>query len=254
MTPEWLENWMMVFLRASGLLTVFPVFSAPAVPVRLRIALGALIAFLIAPLLPAPDRSLVSLADWFVRMSMEIGVGLLLGFICRMIFFAIEFAGSLISAEIGLNLPPAFNPMLQGQSSLPGAALSFMATVLWLCLDLHHWLLLGFQRSFELLPIGSARLGEPVLAEVLAWTARIFIIGLQMTAPVMAVSFIISLVFSVLGRAVSQMNVFSESFAVRLFAGLSVFGLSLSLMAEHITNYLGRLPEDMLRVAVLLRG
>jgi flagellar biosynthetic protein FliR len=68
----------------------------------------------------------------------------------------------------------------------------------------------------------------------------------------MAVSFIISLVFSVLGRAVPQMNVFSESFSVRPLVGLSVFGLTLDLMSEHIVNYLRRLPEDMLQVAQLL--
>jgi hypothetical protein len=48
------------------------------------------------------------------------------------------------------------------------------------------------------------------------------------------------------------MNVFHESFAVRTLAGLSVFGLTLQLMSQHIINYLRRLPEDMLSVAHLL--
>ena len=48
------------------------------------------------------------------------------------------------------------------------------------------------------------------------------------------------------------MNVFTESFAFRTLAGLMVFGLTLNLMAQHITNYLNRLPEDILRVAQLL--
>ncbi len=57
------------------------------------------------------------------------------------------------------------------------------------------------------------------------------------------------LVFTVLGRAVPQMNVFSESFAVRIVAGMLVFALTLELAAQHIINYLKLLPEDMLRVA-----
>jgi flagellar biosynthesis protein FliR len=73
-----------------------------------------------------------------------------------------------------------------------------------------------------------------------------------LAAPLLAVSFIISLVFAVLGRAVPQMNVFTESFAVRPLVGLSVFGMVLDLMAEHIMNYLHHLPEDMLRVCQLL--
>ena len=60
--------------------------------------------------------------------------------------------------------------------------------------------------------------------------------------------------FSVIGRAVPQMNIFVESLAFRILAGLMVFGLSLNLMAQHIVNYLRRLPEDLVRVAQLLGG
>jgi flagellar biosynthesis protein FliR len=67
----------------------------------------------------------------------------------------------------------------------------------------------------------------------------------------MAVAIIVIMVFSLLNRAVPQMNVFSESFPARTLAGLIVFGLSCNLMAQHITNYLRRLPEDMLRIAQL---
>ena len=37
-----LTNWLMVFLRASAMLAVFPIFSARNFPVQLRLALGAL--------------------------------------------------------------------------------------------------------------------------------------------------------------------------------------------------------------------
>jgi flagellar biosynthetic protein FliR len=83
-------------------------------------------------------------------------------------------------------------------------------------------------------------------------TSQIFVVGLLMSAPIIATSFLVNLVFSVVGRAVPQMNVFSESFAFRILTGMVVFGLSLNLMAQHISNYLRRLPDDFLRVAQLL--
>ena len=36
-----LTNWLMVFLRASSMLAVFPIFSARNFPTQLRLALGA---------------------------------------------------------------------------------------------------------------------------------------------------------------------------------------------------------------------
>lgn len=254
MPTEFFANWSLVFLRASGMLTAFPVFSAVGVPVQVRVALGALLAFLVSPELPPVEWGGSSL--WMVvgQMAKEIGVGLLLGFLCRLIFHTVEMAGMLISAEIGLSMPSSFNPMIASQSTVPGAILGQLATVIWLSLDLHHWLLVGFQRTYGLLPVGGATLPPALLNEVVAWIGRMFLVGLQIAAPVMAVSFLISLVFSVLGRAVSQMNVFTESFAIRLFSGLALFGVATQLMARYIVNYLHHLPEDVLRVARLMGG
>ena len=88
--------------------------------------------------------------------------------------------------------------------------------------------------------------------DIIARTGMTFRIALQITAPIMAISFVITLVFSVLSRAVPQMNVFSESFPVRTLAGLTVFGLTCNLMAQHIQNFLQRLPDDVMHVAQLL--
>jgi flagellar biosynthesis protein FliR len=57
-----------------------------------------------------------------------------------------------------------------------------------------------------------------------------------------------------LGRAVPQMNVFAESFGFRIVGGLIVFGFTLDLTAQHVTNYLERLPDDLLAVAQMMGG
>ncbi|HXR08935.1 MAG TPA: flagellar biosynthetic protein FliR [Candidatus Acidoferrum sp.] len=250
MIPQF-TNWLLVFLRVSAMLAVFPVFSARNFPVQLRLALGALTALLVSATLPAPAlaQDLWGLAG---QMAMEIGIGLMLGFASRMIFFALEIAGAIVGIEIGLAMPSGVGPMSDVSMTPPAAILYYLAIMLWLTLDLHHWMLAGFQRTYSFLPVGGAHLSQAFLADITARTSGLFVIALQLAAPLMAVSFIISLIFSVLGRAVPQMNVFSESFAVRPLVGLSVLGLTLQLMSEHIVNYLRRLPEDVLRVAQLL--
>jgi flagellar biosynthesis protein FliR len=45
-----LINWFLVFTRMSGMLSMLPVFSSRAIPVKFRLALGAVIALLCAPL------------------------------------------------------------------------------------------------------------------------------------------------------------------------------------------------------------
>jgi flagellar biosynthetic protein FliR len=249
-----LTNWLLVFLRVSAMLAVFPVFSAANFPVQLRLALGALIAGLVCPSLPPSGALAQDMWGLTGLMAVEIGAGLLFGFASRMMFFALDMAGAIISTEIGLTLPPSMNPMSGTQMTAPGSILYYLATMLWLSLNLHHWLLIGFQRTYIYLPIGAAHFSQAFVMDMVGRTSQTFVIALQLAAPLMAVSFIVSLVFSVLGRAVPQMNVFQESFAIRTLAGMSVFGLTLQLISQHIANYLRRLPEDILSVAQLLGG
>ena len=246
-----LLNWLLVFLRAIGFLTIFPVFSGPNFPVQIRLALAGLLAFLVAPVLPV---ALVRLDFWAVVgwMGTEIAFGLLLGFVSRMVFYALEICGGLIATEVGLMLPAGINPLAPSSSSEIATVLQSAAAMLFLSLNLHHGLLLAFQRSFVFLPSGGGHRHESLLLDVMGRCSHLFWFALQVAAPVLAVTFLVTIVFALLSRAVPQMNVFAENFSVRLLAGLTIFGLTCSLMAQHIANFLQRLPNDVLRVAQLL--
>ena len=247
-----LTNFFLVFVRAGAMLVVFPVFSASNVPVQVRIGLGAMTAFLISPLLPPIPITSLSIWVLFRLLFIETSIGLLLGFVCRIVFFALEFAGGIAATEMGLSMAASYNPAAGTSMGAPAQLLYWLAVMLFLSLDLHQWMLVAFQRSYEILPAGQIHLTEALLKDVLQRTSDIFRIGVILVAPIMAVSFVVTLVYATLSRAVPQMNVFSDSYAVRTMVGLSVFGLTCSLMAQNIENYLRRIPEDMLRVAQLL--
>ena len=247
-----LIDWLMVFLRVSAMLSVFPIFSAANFPVQLRLALGALIAGLVSPNLPHTFVLPHDFIGVVGVMAVEVCAGLAFGFASKMIFYALDMAGAIIGSEIGLQLPPSMNPMSGAQVTAPSTILYYLAAMLWLSLDMHHWMLVGIVKTYTYLPIGAAHMSEAFMMDMISRSSQTFVIAVQLAAPVMAVSFIVSLVFSVLGRAVPQMNVFHESFSIRTLAGLSVFGITMQLMSQHISNYLHRLPEDVLSVAQLL--
>lgn len=243
--------WFLTFARIGALLAVLPPFSGQNVPVRVRIGFAGLVAFLISPLVTPVKLPSLSLLPIFLALFAELSVGLLLGLVVRFFFAALELGGSVMATEMGLMTASEFNPHTQASNAAPALILYWFALMLLFSLDLHEWLLFGIQRTFTLVPIGQAHLTEALLYNVIRRSGQIFLIGVQIAGPLMAVSFIVTLALAVLGRAVPQMNVFAESFGARSLAGLIMFGLCCSFLAEHIANYLRRLPEDMLRIAQL---
>jgi flagellar biosynthetic protein FliR len=247
-------NWLFVFLRISAFLLVLPFFTMANFPVTLRVALGALAAMLLAPLLPPFAAGRLDFFSLLGLMFQEVSVGLLLGFLARLIFFTVELAGGVIGTEMGLNMAAVLDPVSSQSEQVPATILSYLAALVMLTLNLHHWMLLGFERTYSVLPVGAAHLNAALFEMLVSRTSDIFMIALQIAAPVMAVSFVVTVVFALLGRAVPQMNVFGESFGFRIVAGLVVFGFTLQISAQYVQNYLNRLPDDLLAVAQMLGG
>lgn len=245
---------MLVFVRAGAFLTILPIFTMLNVPVQMRIALAALLAVLVAPTLPPFPATGLSLFDWVGLIARELGCGLLIGFVTRMVFFASDFAGQLISNEMGLSLASVFDPVNARPTQAPGMVMMLLTSVMLMSLDMHHWLLTGFRHTYTLVPIGGAGLHEALFTNILDHTSRVFVVGLQIAGPLIAASFLAMILLGLLGRLVPQMNVFAESFTVRIACGLLVFAFTLQITAQHILNGLHRLPQDMMRVAQFLGG
>lgn len=245
-----LYTWMLVFLRAGAFLLALPFFSATNFPVTMRVGLAALAAVLLAPVVPAFSPVHLPFFALFGVMIREVFIGLLLGFVARMIFYAVDLAGNVVANELGLNMAAVIDPLSQTSSQIPATILFYLATLVMLTLNLHHWLLVGFERTYSILPIGaSLHLHGQMFDIVSREVSNIFVVGLEISAPVLAVSFVVSVVFGVLSRAVPQMNVLILSFSFRLIGGLIVFGFMLQLAAQHVVNYFHALPEDMLNLA-----
>ena len=245
-------NWFLVFVRLGAFLLALPFFSAVNVPATVRVALAALSALLLAPQLPPFSIAHLDIFSLIGLLVREASIGLLMGFIGRMVFFAADIAGQIIGTELGLNMGQIFDPSSHQADQVPGLILFFLATLTMLALDLHHGMLLGFARTFEVLPIGGGHLSASLFELVISRTSGIFVIALQIAAPVMAVSFAITVFFAVMGRAIPQMNVFAESFGIKIAAGLVVFGFTLQIASQYVANQLHRLPDDLLFVGQLL--
>ena len=147
------------------------------------------------------------------------------GSVARLVFYSIEFAGQVMATEMGLMMSAQIDPISRTNSTPVGIALFYIGLLLFLFSGSHHLVFAAFLRSFDIAPIGMLKFSHDMAELFVSSTGKIFLVGVQMAAPLMAVNFIVTFTFAVLGKAAPGINVFTESFSVRILAGLANVGI-----------------------------
>ena len=243
--------WVLVFLRTGAFFMGIPLFAGKMVPTKIKTAFALLLSLLINPMVPAN----LDIANHFVGAIIlsinEICIGLLLAMVVRMVFFAVELAGHLISYEIGLMASSSVNPLLGSSDSTITTLLYYFSLLIFFVQGIHYDVIKAFVLSFELLPIGSFFLTANPTAEFVDEVTHVFVLGTLIAAPFIALNFLINISFAVLGKAVPKMNVFMTSFSIRILSGLVLLVSSILLISSYIIDHSKRSVEVMLDIIQL---
>ena len=247
-TGDFLSCFFLAVIRATGVMLLAPVFSGRAIPSPVKGVMTVFFGYLAALRLDPEKSSFDSLGSWVVYGMTELCVGLFMGWAVRLVSYSVDLAGQLISTELGFSLGQQLDPMTGSSSNAVGSLLFSFGSLVFLSSGSHQAVILAFLRSFSVVPLGVLRGSDGTAGHLIAATGSIFSLATQMAAPLVCINFLISMIFSVLGRAAPGMNVFAESFAVRILVGMLLLGLTLGLTAQIMVEHLERAPELMLRL------
>ena len=225
-----------------------PLFAGKMIPGKIRTAFGLILSLLINPSVPADLEISNHFVGAIILSINEICIGLLLAMVVRMVFFAVELAGHLISYEIGLMASNSVNPLLGSSDSTITTLLYYFSLLVFFIQGIHYNVIKSFIMSYDILPIGSFFLTVNPLEEFVQEVAYVFVLGTLIAAPFIALNFLINISFAVLGKAVPKMNVFMTSFAIRILSGLILLVSSILLISSYIVDNSRRSIEVMLNI------
>ncbi|MDR2260570.1 MAG: flagellar biosynthetic protein FliR [Azoarcus sp.] len=223
----WLAALMFPLARLLGLMMATPVFSNRGMPVRIRLAAGLGIAAALLPALPPMPAIAPGSGVGLAVMGEQIFIGAAIGFVVRLVFAAIDVAGSFIGMQMGLSFALFFDPNSGGQSAVLADFMSLVATLLFLALDGHLIMIDLLARSFEWLPVGAGIDGS-------GWSlipragAAIFSTGFLLALPLLAVLLVTNTALGILTRAAPQLNLFAIGFPVTMTVGFFALVLLMS--------------------------
>ena len=240
--------WVLVFLRTGAFFLGIPLFAGKLIPVRIRTAFALILSILINPLIPANLEIATHFAGAILLALNEICIGLMLAMTVRMIFFAVELAGHLISYEIGLMASNSVYPLLGSTDATLTTLLYYFSLLVFFVAGVHYDVLKAFILSFEILPIGKYFLTASPMVEYAREVSNVFVVGTLIAAPFIALNFMINISFAVLGKAVPKMNVFMTSFSIRILSGLVLLVSSILLITSYILDGSKRSVSIMLDI------
>ncbi len=221
------------FLRLSGLFLAAPFFGAPSVPVRARVALAALTAWLLAPVVPAPAQVALFSGLGFLTALQQLLIGLAMGFVLQLVFALFVVGGQSIAMAMGLGFASAVDPQNGVQVPVVSQAFLILVTLVFLALNGHLMLIELVADSFRLLPAAPLGLEPEAFHRIALWGGYMFAGGLLVALPAVTGLLLVNIAFGVAARAAPQLNIFAVGFPVMILAGFLLVWLVLPGLGDR---------------------
>ncbi len=242
------QNFLVCLARVAGFISAIPVYFGTQTPARVKIGAVFAISLVLFPLLaPALPKTIDfnPIALLLLTVS-ETLLGLLLGLMSRLVFTAVEFGGTIIGYQMGFAAANVFDPQHESQIALISQFQNVFAILIFLAIDGHHIFIKTAARSYELLPPGNLNLSEKAIPYLMELTSQMLALGVQFSAPVLAVLLLSGLILGVLARVFPQLNVFMLSFPLNIGIAFVVMALTLDIVTSLLRREFDAFGERIL--------
>jgi flagellar biosynthesis protein FliR len=207
--------------RISGLMVFCPFLGSSAIPIPLKAGLTLLMTILLHPL-HGPARLALDPWQWAGVALSEVMIGLLLGLAANFLLEAPMMAGQILGVQMGYSLAVLFDPQTLADTPVLSEFHRLAALLIFLQLDVHHWLLRALVRSFAYLPAGEVNMTLAAVSGLLHGAGGIFLAGVQIAAPALVATLIADAALGFLGKASPNLPVLFIGLAVKNLLGLGV--------------------------------
>jgi flagellar biosynthetic protein FliR len=238
--------------RILGLIAIAPPFGNNSVPIRVKLMLGILLTLIVAPTLPPLSNADPLSLTGMLILAQQFVIGIAMGFIIRVIFAGLEMAGEIMGLTMGLGFATFFDPNTKGHSSAISQLLVLITTLLFLSLNIHHYMFRALIESFYTIPISTSLSMGFSPMKIAVWGEEIFKIGVLISLPVVAALLITNIALGILTRAAPQLNLFGIGFPITIGAGFLMVALLFPYLLPPIEAIFQRGIEAILSLGTPL--
>ncbi len=240
-------RFALVLFRVGGIMVFAPFYSSHSLPYQVRIVLTLVATVALLPSVPLgqvpPDLTLTRLLGLIVGESL---VGLTLGLVSLFILAGLQLAGQIISFQLGFALINLIDPSSEVDMPVFSFLENYLGLLLFLLLNGHHWFFTAVSDSFNYLPVFGLHLRPPLVSEVIRLSSQTLLSGVQIAAPVLAVTIIADVALGIIGRVAPQINILIVGMPVKTLVGFICLGTSFFFLPQYLGDKFTILHRDLI--------
>jgi flagellar biosynthetic protein FliR len=239
---------LMVLARVGGVIGILQYFGGAKVPVVFKTFLALVVSVAIMPMVPAAwladARLLSDLPGMLFAIVQEVAIGACMGLVCQLVIAATSVAGVLIGMGSSLMMARSIDPSSGQQVGLPQQLLTTLFVLFLLLTNVHLEAIRLLGVSFSTLPMLASWDINSIARMVVGLGSMCFDWGLRLAMPVFCTALVLDSCLGLIAKLAPDFNVLFLSMPVRLFAGLSVLGLTIRVGAAGVFEHM---REQMLQ-------
>ncbi len=234
--PEKLVAFMLVLTRISAMTAFMPVLGGN-MPRHMKSGLAVMMTAVLYPVIDTQSVPLgIDVFDLILMVMGEAFIGVTAAFIVTLVFAGIQLGGAIIGFQIGFGIVNVIDPITNLQVSLTGQFMNLVAILLFLAMNVHHYVLIGLAETFSIVPITGVVLNRDVGDLIMHLATTIFLTGAQVAAPVSVTLLLKQAAMGLIARTVPQMNIMIVGFPLTIGIGLFALAYTLPLFIGYTAN------------------
>ena len=222
---QWQQILMTVALLMSRMAVAFsviPIFLGNSIPAFIRIAFVAGLSTALLPMaLQDAGAGSLPLTSLLVYVGKEAAIGLVLGLVASVGFWALYVAGTIIEYQTGLSFATTIDPTTGQEDSLVGTLFMRMFTALFLIAGGMLSLIGMLFDSYRIWPLSSLHplaSNFTVVQLLMTSVLSLIVIAVKVAAPFVIIMLLLEVAVGYLSRFAPQLNVFFVTLPLKVLA------------------------------------
>lgn len=247
-----ISGMLTIAVRLSGLMLFAPFFDSVVIPPRVKAGLVVALTVLLFPVV-GHNIGNYTLTAWPLMALREFAIGAGMGIATNLVFDATQLAGQVVGIQMGYSLVNLLDPQTQVDTTVTSVFYQSIVMLLFVGMNVHYWLLRAIGDSFLYVPPTAGHLSGMFTLAVVSTGGRVFGLGVQIAAPVLAATLVADILLGLLGKASAQLPLMLLGPAVKTLLGAMILIATLRYWPDLFHKLFERTVENGVSILQLAR-